>query len=67
MNAHNTAYVLRYDSLYNAGRWFSFPCDQNGAIDIDALPPRARSSYLATRALVGLEFAFPVVERTHAS
>lgn len=57
-----TGYVLRYDSLYTAGRWFSFPCDASGAIDLDALPPRARSNYLATRDRVGLEYAFPVVE-----
>jgi hypothetical protein len=57
-----TGFVLRYDSLYTAGRRFSFPCDESGAIDLDALPPRARSNYLAMRARVGLEYAFPVVE-----
>jgi hypothetical protein len=62
-----TRFVLRYDSLYSAGRWFSFPCDERGAIDLHALPPRARSNYLATRELVGREFAFPVIERVHTS
>jgi hypothetical protein len=67
MDSNTTGFVLRYDSLYSAGRWFSFPCDERGAIDVDALPPRARSNYLATRELVGREFAFPVVEPAHAS
>lgn len=57
-----TGFVLRYDSLHRAGRRFLFPCDERGRIDVDALPPRARSAYFETRALVGREFAYPVVD-----
>ncbi len=69
MNTSPTAFAfaLRYDSLYNVGRWVCFPCDERGTIDLDALPLRARSNDLATEALVGREFAFPVVEPARAS
>jgi hypothetical protein len=63
----DTGFVLRYDSLFSAGRWFSFPCDERGSIDLDALTPRARLNYFAARALVGREFAYPIVEPIHAS
>lgn len=66
MKASTTTFVLRYVSLHRTGRSFAFPCDKHGTIDLDALPPRVRSSVFATRALVGSEFAFPVVEAVHA-
>ena len=60
--ASRSSYALRYDSLHRTGHCLVFPCDANGAIDMDALPDRARMNYLAARAMVGREFAHPVVE-----
>jgi hypothetical protein len=55
-------YALRYESLHQLGRCLSFPCDEAGHIDLDALPEPARNNYLAARAMVGRDFAHPVVE-----
>ena len=54
-------FTLRYDSLHQAGRCLCFPCDERGRIDLDALTERARNNYLAARAMVGRDFAYPVV------
>lgn len=59
----HTDYALRYDSLHHAGRCLSFPCDAMGHIDLDALSERARLNYLAARAMVGRDYAHPVIER----
>ena len=52
---------IRFDSLFNAGRGLSFPCDRAGQVDLDALPPKARSNYLYARSLIGRDYASPVV------
>ena len=53
---------LRYASLHHAGQSLAFPCDEDGDIDLDTLPERARNNYFAARAMVGREFAYPVIE-----
>lgn len=52
---------LRYQSLFREGRGFSFPCDERGGVDLDALSERARNNYLFARAMVGRELATPEV------
>jgi hypothetical protein len=59
--AQSTDYELRYASLFNAGRGFAFPCDAQGHVCLDALSERTRNNYLFARALVGREYACPVV------
>ena len=54
-------YELRFVSLFNTGRALSFPCDEKGQVDLDALSERARCNYLYARAVVGMEFATPAV------
>jgi hypothetical protein len=54
-------YELRFQSLFDAGRAYAFPCDGNGRVDLDALSDRARDSYLYARALVGRDLATPAV------
>jgi len=56
-----TGFELRFESLTNAGRGFAFPCDASGQVDMDALSERGRNSYFVVRALVGRDFAYPVV------
>jgi len=55
-------YELRFRSLFNAGRGYSFPCDARGHVDIDSLSERARSNYLFARTLIGRELAMPEVQ-----
>ena len=67
MNASTTArpqgfdYELRFQSLFNAGRGLSFPCDSHGCIDLDGLSERARNNLFYARAVVGFEFEPPRV------
>jgi hypothetical protein len=57
------AYVLRFQSLFDEGRAYAFPCDAKGQVDLDALSEKARNNYLYARAVIGLEVAMPHVER----
>ena len=54
-------FQLRYLSLFDSGRGFSFPCDAQGHVDLDHLSERSRNNYLYARALVGREFRLPAV------
>lgn len=57
-----TEYELRFQSLFDSGRGFAFPCDPEGQVDLDKLSDRARNNYLYARAMVGRELAFPAVK-----
>ncbi len=54
-------YELRFQSLFDKGRGYAFPCDAEGYVDLDQLSERARNNYLFARALVGRELAVPAV------
>jgi hypothetical protein len=61
------AFELRFDSLFQAGRALSFPCDGRGQVNLDHLSERARCNYFFARAVVGRDFAHPaVVMRPHS-
>lgn len=66
MNASTVAaerrYELRFQSLFNEGRGYSFPCDAAGNVDMNALSEKALNNYLYARAVIGLEFRMPSVE-----
>jgi hypothetical protein len=57
------AYELRFESLFQAGRALAFPCDAQGGVLLDDLSDRALQNYLFARAVVGREFANPIVLR----
>jgi len=62
-NQSETArYELRFQSLFNEGRAYAFPCDAAGHVNIDALSERARQNYLYARAVIGREFSMPAVQ-----
>lgn len=68
MNTHSASpsrpegdFELRFGSLFDEGRGFAFPCDAAGHVALDALSERARRNYLYARALMGRDFALPVV------
>lgn len=64
MNRSPAAYELRFASLFQEGRGFSFPCDARGQVDLDALSERARNNYLFARTVIGREVTCPVVQPT---
>ncbi len=61
-----THYELRFQSLFDAGRAYAFPCDAAGRVDMDTLSDRALNNYLYARALVGRELLLPAVQRSGA-
>jgi len=54
-------FELRFASLFDEGRAYSFPCDAGGQVNLDTLSERARHNYLFARATTGREFAWPSV------
>jgi hypothetical protein len=61
MNESSTSFQLRFQSLFDPGRGFAFPCDQEGHVDMDNMSERARNNYLYARAMIGREVANPAV------
>jgi hypothetical protein len=59
----NSQFQLRFQSLFNSGRGYAFPCDAEGHVDLDGLSEEARNNYLYARAMVGRELGTPAVER----
>lgn len=57
-------YEIRFRSLYRPGRGYTFPCDECGRVDMDALSDGERDSYLYARAIIGKELSFPAVQRS---
>ena len=60
--AARSAYELRFQSLFHAGRALAFPCNAQGDVYLDALTERALENCLFARAVVGHEYASPVVQ-----
>jgi len=52
---------LRFQSLFDAGRSYAFPCDAVGNVDMDSLSDKACVNYLYARTLIGREFSHPTV------
>ena len=59
------SHVLRFTSLFHPGRCVLVPCDRMGHVDIDSLGDRLKLTYLGARAMIGREYAYPVVEAAH--
>jgi len=57
-------YELRFQSLFDAGRAYAFPCDAQGHVDMDRLSDRARANYLYARTVVGRELLTPSVQKS---
>ena len=52
---------LRFVHRRNDRKSLAFPCDAAGRVDLDALDERRRNEYLFARALMGRDYAFPVM------
>lgn len=59
-------FELRFQSLFDAGRAYAFPCDANGLVNMDRLSDRALANYLYARTVVGREVLRPSVQIRHA-
>jgi hypothetical protein len=59
--AESARFELRFQSLFDEGRGYAFPCDASGRVDIDALSHRLRLNYLYVRTLIGRDFSMPAV------
>jgi len=57
-------YALHFRSLFDEGRGFAFPCNQQGEVDLRRLSPRARANYCAARRAVGRDFGVPAIVAT---
>ena len=55
------SYEIRFQSLFKEGRALSFPCDREGRVDLDKANDRLRSNYMFARAMLGREYAMPVI------
>ena len=65
-SAHSAnAFELRFQSLFQAGRAFAFPCDPEGHVDLDGFSERSKLNNLFARAMIGREFAWPQVSPLH--
>ena len=58
----SSQFQLRFQSLFNSGRGFAFPCDARGQVDMDSMSEKARNNYFFARAMVGRELTVPAVE-----
>lgn len=63
-SATRPRYEVRFESLFQPGRALAFPCDAHGSVALDRLNERALNNYLYARALVGRDYAAPVVLRS---
>ena len=54
-------FELRFQSLFDAGYAYAFPCDAEGHVDMDTLSNAARRNYLYARTVVGRDFSVPRV------
>ena len=61
LNPIDSAFEIRFASLFKEGRAMAFPCDASGHVELDALPSRARHNYLFARAMIGREYSMPKV------
>lgn len=66
MNAPSSEFQLRFQSLFDPGRGFAFPCDERGVVDLNALSEKARINYLYARAMIGREVSTPAVSPSRA-
>ena len=57
----NCSHEIRFQSLFHVGRALCFPCDAHGLVAMDSLSERARQNYFYARAVVGREYAYPLV------
>jgi hypothetical protein len=56
------AFELRFASLFNEGRGYTFPCDLKGNVDLESLNERTRNNYLFARSMIRRGLTVPTVQ-----
>jgi hypothetical protein len=59
-----SAYEIRFQSLFRGDQSLSFPCDPQGHVNLDELNPLEMANYLYARAMIGHEFDMPKVRES---
>jgi hypothetical protein len=54
-------FEVRFNALSQYGAVRRFACDNCGRVDLDSLSSQDKREYLYARAMIGLEYAYPVV------
>lgn len=54
-------YELHFAATHAGGHEYTFPCDEGGHVDLNALTEHDKVEYLFARAMVGRDLARPVV------
>jgi hypothetical protein len=62
LELEHPGYELRFESLVDSQRAYTFPCDAHGRVDMDRLGDQALRLYLYARAVMGKEFGRPLVK-----
>lgn len=62
-HSDRAGYLLRFQSLFDAGRALAFECDEQGRVDLDAMSERSRNNYFYAHTVIGRDFATPRVVR----
>jgi hypothetical protein len=62
MESSSSQFQLCFRNLFDSGRGYAFPCDQQGQVDLDRMSEKARNNYFYARAMIGKELAYPAVE-----
>ena len=62
-----STFVLCFQSLFDTGRAYAFPCDAVGHVDLDGLSERARNNYLYARTVIGRDVSTPKVQTCTAA
>jgi hypothetical protein len=60
--ASQQSFQLWFASLNGGRPALCFPCDAGGTVALEELSERGRCNYLYARAVVGHEFAWPIVQ-----
>ena len=60
-SASSARFELRFQSLFDAGRALSFPCDERGRVELDTLSAAARINYFFARTVIGRDFHSPAI------
>ena len=60
-DAVTAGFELRFRSLFDEGRGYSFPCDRAGRVDLDALSDTARNNYFFAHSVIGRDVGLPTV------
>ena len=59
----SVSFELRFPSLFPESSVLAFPCDPQGRVDLNAVSDRTKNDYLFARAMVGREYAMPIVQQ----